>query len=78
MADLRARTEKFAKKIYWGPVIESGFNYRICWTFPFKFMASTRGDKSDVWTGTYDLCPIYDSTFGTVITLEVDCALTAL
>jgi hypothetical protein len=78
MADLRARTEKFAKKIYWGPVIESGFNYRICWTFPFKFMASTRGDKSDVWTGTYDLCPIYDSTFGTVITLEVDNNLQSL
>lgn len=78
MADLRAKNEKFAKVIFWGPSIEAGFNYRIEIAFPFKFNNPTRGDKTDVWTGTYDMIPIYDSTFGGAIKITVDNQLTAL
>jgi hypothetical protein len=78
MTDLRNKTTKYCRIVATGGSIESGYVYRIQITFPFKFRNPKRGDNEGVYSGTYDLEPIYNSTFGGSIEIVVENALTAL
>ena len=44
MNDLRTTTEKFCRIVASGKQIETGMNYKIVITFPFKFKADKRGE----------------------------------
>jgi hypothetical protein len=63
--DLRAANERWCQIVAQGmPIGGTGTtNYSLTLTFPFKFKSSKRQDESGVYSGVYDLLPVYDSTF---------------
>ena len=71
MANLRAAKTKFARITMRGAQIETGVNYLIQITFPFKFREPKRGDNEGVYAGTYDLEPIYDAGFAGAVEVIV-------
>ncbi len=78
MTAMRAKQTKFLQLIATGDEIEDGINYEIKITFPFKFRNPQRGDNNDVYAGTYELVPIYNSTFGTALEIAVTTSLATL
>lgn len=82
MADMRNKTTKYIRLEAYGPVIETVgnyiFQYRMCYTWAFKFTADDRGDKDDTWASTFDLTPIDDNTLGGVVSVIIWNQLTAL
>lgn len=77
MADLRTAKTKFMRIKSTGGSYGAG-NYDIQITFPFKFREPTRGDNQNVFCSTYQLQPIYDSTFGQAIEIILAHGLVAL
>jgi hypothetical protein len=82
MATLRARTTNYAKILCRGPAIETVSNIpfpaALQLSFPFKYIENSRGDVDDVYSSTYQLALMYDSTFGGFLTAAVDTSIAAL
>jgi hypothetical protein len=82
MNDMRNKTTKYVRLEAYGPVIETignyVFNYRMCYTWSFKFTGDDRNDKDDTWASTFELTPIDDNTLGGVVNVIIWNQLTAL
>ena len=78
MANLRAADTLFCRIIARGPIVETGFAHRLQLTFPFKFTDNDRGDEDGVYSSTYELSMVYNSTFAGWIEAIVHNSLTAL
>lgn len=78
MTNLRAKTKRYCRIISTGPLIEGSINYLLQITFPFNFRDPARGDRNDVYTGTYGLVPLDDSTLGGSAEIKLINTLTAL
>jgi hypothetical protein len=82
MTDMRAKTTKFIRLEVYGPTIETVsdyvFQYRIQFTWAFKFIADDRADKDDTWASTFEMAPINNSSIGGVVSVIVWNQLTGL
>jgi hypothetical protein len=78
MASLRARTLNYFCAIAWGLPTEAGFSNCLRMFFPFRFISSVRGDTDDIYSATYSLAAMYDTTFGGYLQADLDNVLTAL
>jgi len=78
MATLRARTTNYFTLLARGPATEAGFAYTLKLQFPFKFLEASRSDVDNVYSSSWKLGVMYDSTFGGFMQADVDTLLTAL
>lgn len=70
MADLRTAATKICR-IYVAETI-GGVGYSLQITFPFAFEENDRADNDGVWASTYNLKPIWDSTFAGWLEIVID------
>lgn len=78
MSNLRNVDTLYCKMVTNGPNIELDFFRRVDITFPFKFSEPSRDDNNDVWASEYTLIPVYDSTLGGYVKIQVDTARATL
>jgi len=78
LASLRAGTQQITVIEALGPLIETGFPYRMKWTICQKLIKPNTADVDGVYGRNYDTELQYNSALGTAIQLEIDCPLTAL
>lgn len=78
MTKLRAGTKRYLRASYQGSLIETNFYHGIQIDMAGRFRDTDRGDKNDVYAGTYDFDLEYDSTLGAAIKITVDTDVTAL
>lgn len=71
MTQLRAKTDYWCRLLATGPLIEGSLHYLMQIDFPFHFKDNTRADKSDVWSSTYHLEPIYKASWNGGAALKI-------
>lgn len=77
-ADLRLKKTKFVRFVNVGAEYSVGNPYKIQITFPCKLRNPNRGPRNTVFGATYDLQPVYDSTFGKYLEIIVLTNMSAL
>jgi hypothetical protein len=75
---LRLRTLLYVRFEAVGELIETGYVHRIRIDMPFKVRNPGVGDDQGARVRTYELEPIYDSTFGGAIAIYVMCSIATL
>lgn len=78
LARLRAGTNIITTIEALGPLIETGFNYRMKWTLSQTMLKPSLADLDGVYGANYDSELVYNTVLGTAIQLEIDTPLATL
>lgn len=78
LARMRSNTHMLAVVENVGPSIESGFNYRMKWTYAYGLIKPTTNDVDGAYGKEYEGGMEYDSVLDTAIMLEIDTPMTSL